>query len=595
MQRRRRAFTVVALMFAGSLAGRAGQQQPPQASFRSRITIVPIDVRVLDKDGKPITDLAQNDFAISEDGIAQAIRHFSTQALTAEAPASDAQPALRRAATTPADLTTQNRRVFLLLLGRGRMKGPSKELPAVLDFFQKRLLPQDQVAVLAFNRGTDFTTSHEALRVVVESYRDRHERIETLLSEYFSGLRAVYGSKTIPPYIQREIDGVFAGAGALRPRTIAPGQGTDAARIAEDVRRTADNLQRAELLAGRTGEFAGLPDPGATATAERMDTSFDDYIADQIGLGQDVGNLYAGIDYLRYLEGEKHLVFLTPRGVSLPRLENNKNLAAVASDARVALDIIYVGGAVGAPPARFGPGGRIIMQPLPSPAAVFGQTFAVSDMRTMSEMTGGQMTAFRSGDYAFNRLDTATRFQYLLGYAPSNPTVNGAFRRVTVKVNRPGATVLYRQGYYATPQLMPLDRREFITFNRLTAAGRYQGAIGDIKVTVKPPVIRGEAGAREMVVEGQIQSPGIKFAQAGALYTASLDIGVYAGDAKEHVVGEILKKVDLKLKEETYQTFLRDGASFDVRFLVKGEPKYVKVIVYDYAADLVGSAVVKLK
>jgi hypothetical protein len=236
-----------------------------------------------------------------------------------------------------------------------------------------------------------------------------------------------------------------------------------------------------------------------------------------------------------------------------------------------------------------------VTSPLPSPSAVFGQTFAVSDMRVMSEMTGGQMTAFRAADYAFNRLDTATRFQYLLGYYPSNPTVNGAFRRVTVKVNRPGAPVLYRQGYYATPQLTPLDRREFITFNRLTAAGRYQGAIADIKVTMKPPVIRGDAAAREIVVEGLIQSPGIKFAQAAGLYTASLDIGVYAGDAKEHVVGEILKKVDLKLKEETYQTFLRDGASFDVRFLLKGQPKYVKVIVYDYAADLVGSAVTKLR
>jgi VWFA-related protein len=159
MLRPQTAFTVVAWTLIASLAVHAGRQQPPPASFRSRITIVPIDVRVLDRNGKPVTDLTQDDFTIVEDGVPQAIRHFSTQALTAETPAPGAQPELRKAAMA-ADLAPQNRRVFLLLLGRGRMKGPSKEIPAVLEFFQKRLLPQDQVAVLAFNRGTDFTTNH---------------------------------------------------------------------------------------------------------------------------------------------------------------------------------------------------------------------------------------------------------------------------------------------------------------------------------------------------------------------------------------------------------------------------------------------------
>jgi len=591
----RAAFAVIAIALLGGHVGDA-RQQAPQASFRSRITIVPLDVRVLDRDGKPVTDLKQEDFTIAEEGVLQTIRHFSAHALSGEAPAPGVQPELRKAATAEG-LAPQNRRVFLLLLGRGRMQGPSKELPALLEFLQKRLVPRDQVAVLAFNRGTDFTTNHEAVRAVVERYRDRHEKIETLLDEYLSGLRAVYGSKGIPGFIQAEIDGVFAGATGLRPREITPGQISDARQIGEDVRRTTDDLQRAEILRERTGAFAGLPDPGATSTAERMDVTFDEYVSSQVGLNHDLSNLYAGIDYLRYLDGEKHLVFLTPRGVSLPRLENNKTLASAASDARVALDIIYIGGALGAPPPRIvTPGGQIVMAALPSAAALFGQTFAVSDMRMMSEMTGGQMTAFRSADYAFTRLDQATRFQYLLGYSPSNSAANGAYRRITVRVKRPGTTVLYRQGYYATPQLVPMDRRQFITFNRLTAAGAYQGVIQDITVKVNPPTRRGEGADRELLVEGTIHSSRIKFVQADGLHTASLDIGVYAGgDGKERVVGEVLRKVDLKLTDEAYRTFMKQGASFNVRIPLTGDPKYVKVIVYDYAADLLGTAVTRLR
>jgi hypothetical protein len=209
----------------------------------------------------------------------------------------------------------------------------------------------------------------------------------------------------------------------------------------------------------------------------------------------------------------------------------------------------------------------------------------------MSEITGGQMTAFQSGDYAFRRLDEATRFQYLLGYSPTNTVPNGAFRRIQIKVNRPGATVLYRQGYYATPQVVPLDRRQFITINRLTAAGTYSEPIEDIKVTLKSPVIQGPPTAREIIVEGTLQSDKIRFDRVGDLYVASIDVGIYAGDAKRNVIGETLKKIDLKLKEQTYQTFLKEGGAFNARIPVTGEAKFVKVIVYDYGADRLGSAI----
>ena len=117
-------------------------------------------------------------------------------------------------------------------------------------------------------------------------------------------------------------------------------------------------------------------------------------------------------------------------------------------------------------------------------------------MRVIAEMTGGQLTAFRSADYAFSHLDRATRFEYLLGYIPSNAASNGAFRKISVTVKRAGATVLYRQGYYSTPQLVPLDRQAFITFNRMSAAGRYQGAIEDIKIELNPPTLGGTSPTR---------------------------------------------------------------------------------------------------
>lgn len=583
---------VSALTFL-TLTAVAQQPQPP--AIRTRITMVPLDVRVVDRDGKPVTDLRQEDFTVTENRVPQPVRHFFVNALTADPSAAVSAPDLLK--VPGADLAPRNRRVFLLLLGRGRMTGPSRELEAVQEFVGSKLLPQDQIAVQAYNRATDFTTDHGKIVDVVKRFRERHTKIESMLVQYFSGLRAVYGSKTIPPNIQKEIDAVFEGAASLRPRQVTPGQIVDRDRITKDMRQTAEELQRAEILNARPPEAPGLPDPSATATAERLDVSFDDYIADQIELMHDFGNLYAGIAYMRHLDGEKHLAWITPRGLALPRSENDINLAAVASDARVALHIVFTGGVVGAPPPRFvnAPGGgrTIDMRPVPSPAAVFGQTLNIQSLRRVADLTGGQLTAFRYGHQAFAKLDQTTRFHYLLGYYPTNPAMNGVFRRIEVKVNRPGVTVLYRRGYYASPQLVPMDRREFQTFSRISAAGRYTEPLSDIRITLNQPVVT--PGASEMTVEGSIDVSRVKFEQIDGRFAATVDIAVYAGGERESVVGDTLKKVELRLPEETYRAVMRDGVSFSARIPLSADPEFVKVVVYDYASDLLGSSMLKLK
>jgi hypothetical protein len=68
-----------------------------------------------------------------------------------------------------------------------------------------------------------------------------------------------------------------------------------------------------------------------------------------------------------------------------------------------------------------------------------------------------------------------------------------------------------------------------------------------------------------------------------------------AADAKERILCESRHKVDLKLKDDTYQRYMREGIPFDVTMRAAQTPRCVKVTVYDYAPDLLGSAIVKLK
>jgi VWFA-related protein len=156
------------------VAGHA-QQQPP-TTIRTGVTSVPIDVRVVDRNDTPVTDLKQEDFTVIEEGVLQQIRHFATQAFTADPAAALPEPRFRTTASAPAP-ATENRRVFLILIGRGRHQTVSKYVDALTRFLADRVLPQDQVALFVWNRATDFTTNREILvRTLARSGAARADR-----------------------------------------------------------------------------------------------------------------------------------------------------------------------------------------------------------------------------------------------------------------------------------------------------------------------------------------------------------------------------------------------------------------------------------
>jgi hypothetical protein len=75
---------------------------------------------------------------------------------------------------------------------------------------------------------------------------------------------------------------------------------------------------------------------------------------------------------------------------------------------------------------------------------------------------------------------------------------------------------------------------------------------------------------------------------------AALDVKVYCGDVREKPIGELSNALNLNLTEETYRRYLREGVPYAARVPVTGRVRWVKVVVYDKAADLVGSMVAGL-
>jgi len=593
----------LALAAVAAVSVTAGQaippsaQQTPRPTFRTGVTIVPVDVRVLDRDGRLVTDLKQADFTVLEDGAPQEIRYFSARGLAPMAVPAETKPAVRTRGSSP--LQEQSARIFLIVLGRGRLQYPSKGVDALIHFVRNRLLPQDQVAVLAFNRATDFTTDRARILDVLERYKRRHEDVEATFKHQTSGLAGVYGSLEPSATLQRDIDAIFRGPQGQTARAVTPVPLPERELAAAATRRAVADVARAEIVAGREQQTLG--DTFDLMAGELIGLPFDAFVSASVQAMQDMGNLYTGIEYLRYLEGEKHILFVTEQGFYAPRLEADASLAARANHARVVIDTIQTGGLDGGPspldtgslvPATVAP--RQMSPPVVSPGYAAMDMERIQVLKSMSDLTGGLAATRQYAQPAVDRIDTATRFGYLLGYQPQDTRVDRRYRRITVRVNRPGVTVLFRHGYYADDVPLPIDRRAFLTSRRISAAGQYGSAIPDIRVTLTPTVRRAQ-GSTEVNVVLNVDAGRIAFAGAGGRHVADLDLVVYVADDKERIIKESRHKVDLKLKDENYQRYLRDGIPFEVTMRAARPPKYVKVIVYDYAADLLGSAIVKLK
>jgi VWFA-related protein len=552
---------LIALWLAmGAVAAQAPQEP---RTFTSRITLVPVDVRVVDSRGQPVTDLRREDFTVLENGVPQQISHFEIQKLTAREASAPAPAFVGEAPQARPQIA----RIFLFVFGRGRHSGPSHDLDAAIDFVRQRLVPQDYAAVLAYNRATEFTTDHERIAQVLTRFRDQHEWIEAQLVSLESPLALLYGSRAIPPHVQARIDETFRGPGGPATRTLQQVRPSDNARLAKDDRRTTDALQEAGIAKER-GE-TGMSSDDALANAPHM--SLDEYVEQHAQSMQALENLYAGIQYLRQLEGEKHLVLVTREGLFLPRSEDDELIAAAANDARVVVDTLHTN---------------------PSMRAA---GWADQTSQRLSALTGGVSTITRTGTAAFRRIDEVTRVSYQLGYYPTNPRMDGRYRRITVTVKRPRLTAFYRHGYVARSAAPPVDRRTFVTYSRIAAAGGYGGEIRDLKLSMSSPAVVGQAGAQSVTLSAAIDTSTISFRIVDGKHVATLDAVAYCGGDRENIVGERWQTITIALTDANFALAQQIGIPFNTTVPVKGKVRFVKLIVYDYDGDKLGTALATIK
>jgi VWFA-related protein len=182
-------------------------------------------------------------------------------------------------------------------------------------------------------------------------------------------------------------------------------------------------------------------------------------------------------------------------------------------------------------------------------------------MQEMADRTGGR--AF----YNTNGIDEAVRKSiddgstyYTLAYYPENKNWNGKFRKIHVKVDRPGVKLRYRLGYYAVdPKVFAAQsEKQQMTSFALALSPDSPVATGLLfHAMVIPPA---EKEPNKVLVNFGVDSHAISFEQeADGLQHATVECTVQAYSGKGKLVRGESSTIKAALKPETYARVMHES------------------------------------
>jgi hypothetical protein len=165
-------------------------------------------------------------------------------------------------------------------------------------------------------------------------------------------------------------------------------------------------------------------------------------------------------------------------------------------------------------------------------------------MRVVADQTGGR-AVINTNDIEgeIDRILAEDRVYYLIGYEPTSRAADGRFRRVEIEVNRPGASVRSRSGYWAPTAGDVVDRRfegaPSAEDSTLSGLDRAQGV--PLRVTAAPIALAGAGADPRAVAVAAVLS--VRFPPVRVETTDTLTITRNVYDAEDRA-GDPVRTVE---------------------------------------------------
>jgi VWFA-related protein len=425
----------------------AGQDQPPQPTFRTEANYVRVDVYPT-RDGAPITDLTRDDFEVVEDRVLQKVEQFERILIRSD-PGTEGRREPNTVEESRRAIQDPRARVFVLFLDVKHVEGDASRAIArtLVNALNRLIGPDDYVAAMMPGMSARDIT-----------FARRRTSIEGVLSRDWWGER---DRLNFSDPVEEEYALCYPGI-PQSPGTVAPDQG-----IAQEM-----ILRRREKQT-----LDALEDLSMFLRDVREERKAVITITDGWRLYAPNGNL------VRPIDGSvppMPTVNVDPRGKlttkdtggtnslssTHARCESDRYMLSELNDEQRIRTIFDEANRANVSFYPIDPRGLVVFDEQIVPAAGVGVgrnanptvspvednarlTERSNSLRRLAEATDG-LAIVGSNDIArgFKRITDDMSSYYLLGYY-SNGKLDGKFHSIRVRVKRPGVEVRSRRGYLA--------------------------------------------------------------------------------------------------------------------------------------------------
>ena len=205
---------------------------------------------------------------------------------------------------------------------------------------------------------------------------------------------------------------------------------------------------------------------------------------------------------------------------------------------------------------------------------------------TLAMDTGGKFFS-DSNDFApaFQQVQHDTEAYYILGFRSTDQAKNGAYRKLTVKLNRSDVKLEYRPGYYAAAdfQHQKTEDREQVLQEQL----RSDLPATDVAVYLQALYFRLEDNRFFVPVSLIVPGSQIPFLKNGDRDKANIDVIGQVKDAQGIVVGNIRDTVKLAL--DAAQQVQRKNIQYSTGFTLAPGRYHLKFVVRENQTGNMGS------
>lgn len=497
----------------------APDAQMPPITFRAEVNYVEVDAVVRDANGNFVRDLRQEDFQVLEDGRPQQVTAFSFVNIPVER---EDRPLFLGRQVEPDVFSNSGRpdgRLYVIVLDdvHTDFRRTVRVRRAAKQFIERNLGSNDLAAVVLLSGRTsqDFTSNRRLLTEATDQFLGRKIRSATLekIEQYqlMRELRQTGDPIRDPAEFER-------------------------AYHARSLLSTLKNL--ADWLSGIHGRRKAV-----VLLSEGIDYNIYDFMnnADASTILESTRDVIAAAT-----RANVQLYTIDPRGVATMG-DEMMELQAIFSDDPAVTDL-----------------------GLPS---LYGELRLSQDsLRVLAEETGGFAT-LNANDFerAFPRIVEENSTYYVLGYNPSNSKRDGRYRRIDVRVNRPGVEVRARKGYVAPRGKAPASR--VVEVKAGTSAKARQALESPIQVsalrmaaTASPFRGPGETAAVSLVVQLDLRN--FAFTEKDGKLANTLEVSYVVVDPKGKVRTGNRETVTMGLKPETFKRAMELGFRVQSRFEV---------------------------